>query len=102
FRTLHLAKAGLREGRDPKDVFREAKPQVSEKFGGFYQRMLGEYLGLLDRTRDADILRWLTELQEIDRRLKSTDLPPREMLQAFIVSYGRTAGGRRVTSPRRV
>jgi len=102
FRNLHLAKAGLREGRDPKDVFREAKPQISEKYGGFYQKMLGEYLGLLGRIKDSDVLRWLTELEDMDRRLKTTDVSPREMIQAFIVSYGRATGSRRVTSPRRV
>ncbi|MHB8056173.1 MAG: DNA polymerase III subunit delta, partial [Candidatus Aminicenantales bacterium] len=41
FRNLLLAKAGLREGRDPKDVFREIKPQIKEQYGGFYQRKLG-------------------------------------------------------------
>ncbi len=101
FRTLHLAKAGLKEGRDPKDVFREAKPQISEKFGAFYQRMLGEYLALLDRTKEADLLRRLIELEDMDRRLKSTDVSPREMIQTFIAGYGRTAGRRPVTSPRR-
>jgi len=101
YRALLLAKAGLREGRDPKDVFREAKPQVSEKYGGFYQKMLGEYLSLLGRTKEADLLKWLSELEDIDRRLKTTDVSPREMIQAFIVGYGRTAGARRVTSPGR-
>jgi DNA polymerase-3 subunit delta len=101
FRDLLLAKSGLREGRDPKDVFREVKPQISEKFGGFYQKMLGEYLGLLDRIKDKDLLGWLTELQEMDRKLKSTDVSPKEMIQVFVVSYGRKISGRRITSSAR-
>ncbi|HOF83178.1 MAG: DNA polymerase III subunit delta [Acidobacteriota bacterium] len=101
FRTALLAKAGLREGRDPKEVFREAKPSISERFGGFYQRMLGEYLALLGRIKDADLLRWLEELEDMDRRLKSTAAAPKEMIQAFVVGYGRKAPGRRITSPGR-
>ncbi|MCK7501274.1 MAG: hypothetical protein MZW92_72525 [Comamonadaceae bacterium] len=49
--------------------------------------MLGEYLGQLGRISDPDILRWLMELEDMDRRLKTTDSSPREMIQAFIVSY---------------
>ncbi len=76
-------------------------PRFRKNSADFTRRMLGEYLGLLGRIKDADLLRRLTELEDMDRRLKSTDVSPREMIQAFIVSFGRTAGGRRVTSPRR-
>ena len=101
FRNALLAKAGLREGRDPKEIFREAKPNITEKFGGFYQKMLGEYLAMLGRIKDADLLLWMTELEEMDRRVKSTKVAPKEMIQAFVVSYGRKAAGRRITSPGR-
>jgi len=101
FRTALLAKAGLREGRDPREIFREAKPGIPEKYGDFYQKMFGEYLALLGRIKDADLLRWLTELEEMDRRVKSTEVAPKEMIQAFVVSFGRKAADRRVTSPER-
>jgi DNA polymerase III delta subunit len=101
FRNALLAKAGLREGRDPKEIFREIKPQISEKYGGFYQKMLGEYFALLGRIKDADLLRWLTELEDMDRKIKSTNALPKEMIQAFVVSFGRKTEGRRVTSPGR-
>jgi len=100
FRGAHLAKTELREGRDPKEVFRTAKPQITEKMGGFYHRMLGEYLALLGRIRDADLLRWLAKLEETDRRIKSTNNSPRELIQAFVIEYGKSAG-RRVISPGR-
>ena len=60
-----------------------------------------EYLALLGRIKDADLLRWLEELEEMDRRLKSTAAAPKEMIQAFVVGYGRKAPGRRITSPGR-
>ena len=101
FRNLLLAKAGQREGRDVKEIFREIKPQISEKFGGFYQKMLGEYFALLGRIKDADLLRWLTELEDMDRKIKSTNALPKEMIQAFVVSFGRKTAGRRVNSPGR-
>ncbi|MHB8053810.1 MAG: hypothetical protein ACYDH3_00950, partial [Candidatus Aminicenantales bacterium] len=101
FRNLLLAKAGLREGRDPKDVFREIKPQIKEQYGGFYQRKLGEYLAFLGRISEAEVLRWLTDLERIDRRIKRTEGSPKELLQAFLIGFGRAASGRRVTSPGR-
>ncbi|MCX6567006.1 MAG: DNA polymerase III subunit delta [Candidatus Aminicenantes bacterium] len=99
FRNLLLAKAGQREGRDPKEIFQEIKPQISEKFGGFYRTKLRQYFDLLGRITDTDILRWLSELEEMDRRIKSTGISPKEMIQAFVVSFGRKTAGRRVNSP---
>jgi len=101
FRNLLLAKTGLREGRDPKDVFREIKPQISEKFGGFYQRKLGEYLSFLGRITDTDVLRWLTELERIDKRIKTTDGSPKGLIQAFLIGFERSVWGRRVILPGR-
>jgi DNA polymerase-3 subunit delta len=101
FRNLLLARTRLREGRDPKDVFREIKPQISEKFGSFYQRKLGEYLSFLGRITDADVLRWLTDLERIDRRIKTTDVSPKGLIQAFLIGFDQSALGRRVTSPGR-
>ena len=101
FRNLLLARTGLREGRDPKEIFREVKPQITEKFGAFYQRKLGEFLAFLNRTTDADAAGWLADLERIDRQIKKTDVDPRALIQAFLVKYGRTVSGRRVTSPGR-
>ena len=101
FRNLLLARTGLREGGDPKDIFREVKPQITEKYGGFYQRKLGEFLAFLNRITDADVAGWLEELERLDRRIKGTDLDPRSLIQAFLIGYGRTLSDRRVTSPGR-
>jgi len=101
FRNLLLARTGLREGRDPKEIFREIKPQITEKFGGFYQRKLGEFLAFLNGITDADVAGWLADLERLDRRIKKTDGDPRALIQAFLVGYGRTVSGRRITSPGR-
>jgi len=101
FRDLLLARAGLRDGRDPKEIFRDIKPQISEKFGSFYQTKLKEFFDLVGRISDADLLRRLGELERIDLRIKTTDVEPEAMIQAFLTDFGRTAGGRRITLPGR-
>jgi DNA polymerase-3 subunit delta len=104
FRDLLLARSGLREGRDPKDIFREIKPQISEKFGSFYQTKLREFFDLVGRISDADLLRRLGELERIDLRIKTMGMQNKDdksiqtVIEAFIVDFGRPAGGRRITS----
>lgn len=101
FRDLLLAKTALREGRDPKDVFREVKPRITESYGGFYQRKLREFLAFLGRITAADAAGWLADLERIDRRIKKTEIDPETLIQVFLIRYGRAVSGRRVTSPGR-
>jgi len=101
FRDLLLAKAGLRDQRDPKEIFREIKPQISEKYGNFFQTKFREYFALVDRIAEADLRKWLGDLERIDLRIKSTDVSPQAMIEAFMIEFGRRGAGRRVTFPGR-
>jgi DNA polymerase III delta subunit len=60
FRDIFLAKLWLREkDKDRKAIFKELRPQIQERFGGFYTNKFRDFFSLVDRTSMSDLERFL-------------------------------------------
>lgn len=90
FRDILLAKVWLKEKKkDKKEIFREIKPQISEKFGEFYVRKFHEFFSLVEGISLRELNRLITSLKEIDLKMKTTDLSPQMLLEEFFYDYCR-------------
>jgi DNA polymerase-3 subunit delta len=84
-----LAKSLLREGRDRNEVFREFKPKVKESWGGKYREIFSTFFATIDAFSDRRLDRLIEELQAVDLKIKSSDVNPRALIEAFLAEYGR-------------
>lgn len=88
FRDIFLAKLWLREkDADKKVIFRELKPHISEKFGGFYRTKFMEFFSLVEKFSMKDLNRLLSELERIDFKMKTSALPPQTLIESFLFEY---------------
>lgn len=86
-----MAKFWLREKeKDKKSIFKELRPQIQERFGNFYTDKFREFFALVERIPMEDLARWLSELREIDFKIKTSDLSPQTLLEEFLFGYCRT------------
>lgn len=98
FRDLLLARIGLAEGRDRRQIFAEVRPQIKESWRQLYNEKFGSFFGVVDRLPEAELLRLLTALEEIDLLTKTSDTEAKPLLEAFLYDFGRTIGRPPVTS----
>jgi DNA polymerase-3 subunit delta len=98
FRDILLGRIGLAEGRDRRQIFAEVRPQIKETWRQLYNEKFGNFFGVVDRLPEAELLRLLTALEEIDLRIKTTDSEAKPLLEAFLYDFGRTIGRPPVTS----
>jgi DNA polymerase III delta subunit len=98
FRDILLGRIGLAEGRDRRQIFAEVRPQIKETWRQLYNEKFGNFFGVVDRLSEAELLRLLTALEEIDLRIKTTDSEAKPLLEAFLYDFGRTVGRPAVTS----
>jgi DNA polymerase III delta subunit len=100
-KSILLAKSLLREGKDRREAFKEIRPGITERMGGFYQRRLAEFFAAVDALSARNLGRLIEELQAADLKIKTSDAAGRTLLESFVVYYGRMRKGRRSTSPGR-
>ena len=86
-RDLLAAKIWLSEKKDRKDIFRELKPNITERMGPWYWAKQKEFFNLVDRLSEKDIVRLVTRLEEVDLKLKSTDTQAQALFESFIFEY---------------
>ncbi len=102
FRDIFLAKLWLREKeKDKKAIFKELRPQIQERFGSFYTAKLRDFFFLVDRIAMEDLNFLLTQLKEIDLKIKTTDLNAQTLLEEFLYEYCQMRKGDGVTSKER-
>jgi DNA polymerase III delta subunit len=102
FRDIFLAKLWLKEkDKDKKAIFKELRPQIQERFGSFYANKFRDFFSLVDKTSMHDLDDFLSELKEIDLKVKTTDLNPQTLLEGFLFHYCQTRKEVRATSKER-
>jgi DNA polymerase III delta subunit len=102
FRDLFLAKLWIREKeKDKKAIFKELRPQIQERFGNFYVTKFRDFFSLVDRISMSDLNLLLSELNEIDLKIKTTDLSGQTLLEEFLFNYCQMRKGVRTTSKER-
>lgn len=92
-RDILMAKTWLEEKRDRKAIFAEIHPNVSEKFQSLYASKFEQFFSLIRRFSFADLRDMLEELTEVDRMIKSTDVPSQTALEGFLFGYCRRRNG---------
>ena len=88
FRDIFLAKLWLREKeKDRKAVFKELRPQIQERFGSFYTNKFRDFFALVERIPMSELNCYISELNEIDLKIKTTDLNAKTLLERFLFHY---------------
>jgi DNA polymerase-3 subunit delta len=87
-RDLLAAKVWLKENRDRKEIFGDLKPQITEKMGRFYWTKLHEFFSLVDSFSQKDVSRFLAELEQIDLKIKTSDVSAQTLFETFFYEYG--------------
>jgi DNA polymerase-3 subunit delta len=100
FRDIQVAKAGLREKRDRKEIFREVRSRISETMGRFYYDRLNEFFDAVEGLRQKDLTFLIVRLEQADLKIKTTDASPQELFESVIYEYFRlrSSGGAGFTS----
>lgn len=90
FRDVFLAKLWLQEKeKDKKAVFKELRPQIQERFGSFYTGKFRDFFALVERIPMLDLAQWLSELREIDFKIKTSDLSAQTLIEEFLYGYSK-------------
>ncbi len=98
FRDIFLAKLLLKEkSMDRKDIFRELRPHIHEKFGNFYASKFKEFFSLVEKFSMRDLNRVLAELEEVDLKMKTTSGAPQTLLESFLFDYCSPGKKERIT-----
>jgi DNA polymerase III delta subunit len=93
FRDILIAKLWLKEKeKDKKEIFRELKPQIKEKFGSFYTTKFRQFFDLVEGISRKDLTRLLNKLRKIDLRFKTSGLSLQPLLEGFLLEYSRLRG----------
>jgi len=97
FRDIFLAKLWLKEKEmDKKAVFRELRPQIQERFGNFYTTKFREFFALVDKISMKALKSLLTKLEEIDLKIKTSDLSAQTLLEGFLFDYCQLRRGAKI------
>ena len=88
FRDIFMAKVWVMEKqKEKKEIFKELKPQIQEKFGSFYTTKFRQFFSLVDGLSRPELSRLLQELEQIDLKFKTSDLSLQTLLEGFLVKY---------------
>lgn len=88
FRDIFMAKVWVMEKqKDRKEIFKELKPQIQEKFGSFYTTKFRQFFSLVDGLSRTELSHILQELETIDLKFKTSDLSLQTMLEGFLLRY---------------
>ncbi len=99
FRNILMAKLWLKEDeKDKKEIFKEFKPQIKEKFGSFYTSKFRQFFDVIGSISQKDLTMLLSELEKIDLTFKTSGLSLQTLLEGFLFEYCRLRGRSRGTS----
>lgn len=102
FRDIFLAKLWLREKeKDKKAIFKELRPQIQERFGRFYTEKFNDFFSLVEVIQMSDLNLFISELKEIDWKIKTTDLNGQILIERFLFHYCQVRQGVGATSKAR-
>ena len=79
----------MEKQKDKKEIFKELKPQIQEKFGSFYTTKFRQFFSLVDGLSRPELTHLLQELEKIDLNFKTSDLSLQTLLEAFLLKYAR-------------
>jgi len=89
FRDLLLAKSLLRGKKDQREVFRAVRPGILETYGDLYRRKFRSLFGAIERLAHKDFVRWVSRLEQLDLKIKTTDTSPQALFESFVFDYCR-------------
>lgn len=90
FRDILMAKAWLREKKkDRREIFRELKPGISEKYGKFYADKFREFFSLAERMAPKELQGLIGDLEKVDLKIKTTDVEAQTLFESFFCEYCR-------------
>jgi DNA polymerase III delta subunit len=90
FRNILMAKVWLKENeKDKKEIFKEFKPQIKEKFGSFYTTKFRQFFDMIGSIHQKDLTKLLDELAKIDLAYKTSGLSLQILLEGFLLEYCR-------------
>jgi DNA polymerase III delta subunit len=88
FRDVFMAKVWLMEKqKEKKEIFKELKPQIQEKFGSFYTTKFRQFFLCVDGLSRPELSYLLKELEKIDLKFKTSDLSLQTLLEGFLYKY---------------
>ena len=90
FRSILLAKLWLKESqKEKKEIFKELKPQIKEKFGSFYTSKFRQFFDMVEDLSQKELTALLNELEKVDLTYKTSGLSLQTLLEGFILEYCR-------------
>ena len=93
FRNILIAKLWLKESKkEKKEIFKELKPQIKEKFGSFYTTKFRQFFDMIQSVNQKDLTVLLDELEKIDLAYKTSSLSLQTQLEGFLLGYCRLRG----------
>jgi DNA polymerase III delta subunit len=93
FRNILIAKLWLKENKkEKKEIFKELKPQIKEKFGSFYTTKFRQFFDMIQSVNQKDLTVLLDELEKIDLAYKTSSLSLQTQLEGFLLEYCRLRG----------
>lgn len=88
FRDILMAKVWIEERtKDKKEIFRALKPAIQERYKGLYATKFQEFFSVVEGISRGELNRFLDELQAIDVKIKTTDVPPLILMESFLIDY---------------
>jgi DNA polymerase III delta subunit len=93
FRNILIVKLWLKENKkEKKEIFKELKPQIKEKFGSFYTTKFRQFFDMIQSVGQKDLTALLSELEKIDLAYKTSSLSLQTLLEGFLLEYCRLRG----------
>jgi DNA polymerase III delta subunit len=90
FRNILMAKVWLKENeKTKKEIFKELKPQIKEKFGSFYTTKFRQFFEMIGSIPQKDLTKFLNELEKLDLTYKTSGLSLQTLLEGFLLEYCR-------------
>lgn len=90
FRNILMAKLWLKENeKDKKEIFKELKPQIKEKFGSFYTTKFRQFFDMIGSINQKDLTMLLNKLEKVDLTYKTSGLSLHTLLEGFLLEYCR-------------
>jgi len=88
FRNILMAKLWLKENeKDKKEIFKELKPQIKEKFGSFYTTKFRQFFDMIGSINQKDLTMLLNKLEKVDLTYKTSGLSLHTLLEGFLLEY---------------
>lgn len=97
-RDILIGRIGLAGGKDKREIFAEARPQIKPAWVSLYNTKFDNYFRMVEKLGSEDLVRLLTALEEIDLRIKTSEADGKTLLEVFCHDFSRTVGRTGLTS----